>query len=120
MPLVRYEVERLLGRQLAQTRPANTSAASAYSPSYEATITSIIVCNQGGTTPTFSIYLDDDGTTYDETTALFWQVPLAVAETVVIDAGWYMTNTAGNLAVQTSIANDVTFTIFGDEASEVR
>jgi hypothetical protein len=41
-------------------------------------------------------------------------------ETVIIDCEWHMTNTAGNLAVQTSIANDVTFTVFGNEASEVR
>jgi hypothetical protein len=120
MTEAKYEIERFVKRLLAQSRPSGTSAVSAYSPSYETVIRSIVVCNQGGTTPSFSIYLDDDGTTYDETTALFWSVPLAANETVIIDAGWDMTNSAGNLAVQTSIANDVTFTIFGDEASEVR
>jgi hypothetical protein len=120
MPTTQYDITRTLTRQLAQSRPGTTGATSAYSPSYETTVTSVVVCNQGGTTPSFSIYLDDDGTTYDETTALFWSVPMTTNETVIIDCEWHMTNTAGNLAVQTSIANDVTFTVFGNEASEVR
>ena len=65
-------------KQLGQTRPSNTTATSIYSPgsSVTAVVRNIHCCNTSGATATFRIFVDDDGTTYDETTALFWDVTL--------------------------------------------
>ena len=103
---------------LAQLRPADTNAASLYSPPDNRTveITALLVCNQSGSAATFRIFLDDDGTTYDQTTALYYDVPLGADLTWEITVkGWGMIVTAGNLAVRSSVGNALTFTLFGKE-----
>lgn len=105
-------------RLLAQLRPADTNAASIYSPraNIVAEITRILVCNVSAAPATFRIFLDDDGTTYDETTALFWDAPLSDGiGPWIIEAGWGMKNSAGNLAVRSSVGDALTFTVFGRE-----
>lgn len=118
--VVQRTAEQTHGRMLGQLRPANTNNASIYSPDDYAVIDRIIVCNQGGITPKFRIFLDDDGTTYDETTVLYWDISLDVDQTVEIEGPFYMANSAGNLAVRTDTANDVTFTVFGREIRKAR
>ena len=105
------------GLILAQSRPGNTTAVSAYSPptSTFTKITRIVVCNTASTTQKFRIFLDNDGTTYDETTALFWDITTPTDTTVEIDADWWMNNSSGNLAVRTDSASAFTFSIFGEE-----
>lgn len=107
------------GSQLGQLRPANTTAASIYSPasSIEAQITAIMICNTGGVAVKFRLFHDDDGTTYDETSALFWDISLIADETVTLtfEKGIYMDVSTGNFAVRTSVANALTFTIYGLE-----
>ena len=106
----------LAEKQLGQLRPANTTAASLYSPSSGNTIIkSVVICNTSGAAATFRIFVDDDGTTYDETTALYWDTDIAVDTTVQIDTFWSMNNSSGNLAVRTDTANALTFTAFGAE-----
>ena len=102
---------------LAQSRPGNTTAVSVYSPpaSNNTEIKYIIVCNTSGASQKFRIFLDNDGTTYDETTALFWDVPVPSDATLQIEAGWAMDKAAGNLAVRTDSASAFTFTVFGAE-----
>jgi hypothetical protein len=112
------DVSRL--RQLGQLRPTNTTAASLYSPAakYRATIESIIVCNTTTGAITFRIFHDDDGTTYDETTALFFDEPLAAnvtREITFAGEGIYLINTSANLAVRTSSNSAITFTCYGFE-----
>ncbi len=106
-----------VGRILAQSRPGNTTAVSVHSPlaSSYTKITRIIVCNTASTTQKFRIFLDNDGTTYDETTALFWDITTPTDTTVEIKAGWWMDNSSGNLAVRTDSASAFTFTVFGEE-----
>ena len=104
-------------QQLFQSRPSGTTAASVYSPGSGETarILSIKVCNTSGATAKFRIFCDDDGTTYDETTALYWDI------TVPADDTWelqkhdeiMMNNSAGNLAFRTDTANALTVTGFG-------
>ena len=103
--------------QLAQSRPGDTNAVSIYSPatSTNATIKKIWVCNTASTTQKFRIFLDQDGTTYDETTALFWDTALVTDTTLEIDADWPMDKSTGNLAVRTDSASAFTFTVFGSE-----
>lgn len=106
-----------IGRILAQSRPANTTAVSAYSPaaSMVTQITRVLVCNTTGASHDFRIFLDNDGTTYDESTALFFDEALAANTTREIEGDWWMTDSAGNLAVRTDTNNAFTFTVFGIE-----
>lgn len=104
-------------KQLGQLRPANTTAASLYSPgaSTTAIIKSIVVCNTTGGAPAFRIFIDDDGTTYDETTAHYYDAVMEANETLQIDTFWAMNGSSGNLAVRTDTANAITFTAHGVE-----
>jgi len=106
-------------KQLGQLRPANTTAASLYSPSAGVTaiIKSVYITNTTPGSVTFRIFADDDGTTYDETTALFWDATIAGNTTIELDTFLAFNNAAGNLAVRTSSANALTFTAFGAEVS---
>ncbi len=107
----------ITGTTLAQVRPGNTTAVSVYSPpnTVQAQITRVVVCNTASTTRKFRIFLDHDGTTYDETTALFWDIVVPTDTTVEIDGDWWLTDSAGNLAVKTDSASAFTFTVFGAE-----
>jgi len=74
-----------------------------------------VVCNQTASARVFRIFLDQDGTTYDETTALYFDVPIAANTTIQIDTFWPMNSCDGNLATRTDLANSLTFTCFGIE-----
>ena len=103
---------------LAQLRPADTNAASLYSPPDNTTteFTKLVICNQTVSTATFRVFLDDDGTTYDQTTALFYDQSISANLTWIQDLeGWGMNDTAGNLAVRTGTNDALTFTLFGKE-----
>ena len=109
-------------KQLAQLRPANTSTNSAIKRGIKSNllITSVFICNTTGAAATFSIYMDQNGTTYDATTALFFGVAIAANTTIVLDfnAGGLPLNAdtaAGNLAVQSNISSALTFSIYGQE-----
>ena len=104
-------------KQLGQLRPANTTAASLYSPgaSTTAIIKTIVVCNQTSSSAKFRIFLDDDGTTYDESTALFFDIVIGANSTDQIDTYYAMNNANGNLAVRTDTNSAITFTCFGVE-----
>lgn len=104
-------------KQLGQLRPANTMAVSLYSPgeSIETIIKLITICNTGNNLVNFRIFVDDDGSTYDKSTALYYDAPLAANSTLQIDSNILMNNSSGNLAVRTDTANALTFTCFGAE-----
>ena len=106
-----------IGAILAQSRPADTNVTSVYSPpnSTNTEITRVLVCNTTANTPTFRIFLDNDGTTFDQTTALFYDKAMAANDTTEIEGSWWMNDSDGNLAVRTSAANELTFTVFGAE-----
>ena len=104
-------------KQLGQARENSTNAVSVYSPgaSTTAVIKSIVVCNQSGASATFRIFLDDDGTTYDQSTALYYDMPIGANTVIQIDTFWPMNNANGNLAYRLSVANAITITVFGAE-----
>jgi len=106
-------------KQLGQLRPADANAASIYSPGADTTaiVRNITVANLTANALTFSIFHDDDGTTYDETTALFFTVRIEKNQTVQLTAYAAMNNSSGNLAVQTSVANAINFTVYGAEVT---
>jgi hypothetical protein len=103
--------EKQLGQALAIVAPT-----SIYSPTSGTTIiTSIVVCNYSSSADAFSIYLDDDGTTYTDTTALYRDVAIPANTTIQIDCHWGMNNTSGNLAIDAVTASRITVTVFGVE-----
>ncbi len=103
---------------LAQLRPADTNAASLYSPpdNRAVELTKLVICNTTGSAATFRVFLDDNGTTYDQTTALIYDPEIGGNLTWEQDLeGWGMVDTTGNLAVRTGTADALTFTLFGKE-----
>jgi hypothetical protein len=104
-------------KQLGQLRPADTTVASIYSPpaSTTAIIRTIIICNTGAANANYRIFIDDDGSTYDTSTAIFYDAGVAKNTTDIIEIHGAMNNSSGNLAVRTDTPNDITFTVFGME-----
>ena len=103
-------------KQLGQVRENSTNAVTVYSPgtiSTTAIIKSIVVCNQSGISATFRIFLDDNGTTYDKSTALYYDIVIEADTTIQIDTYWTMNDSTGNLAYRSSSANALTITTHG-------
>jgi len=100
-------------KQLAQHRENSTSAVSIYAPasSETAIIKSVTLCNTTGSPATFRLFLDNDGTTYDQSTARCYDKSLAANESLELSVYWIMTG--GNLAFQNSINNAITITVDG-------
>lgn len=107
---------------LGQAR-GTTSLASIYSPGagVRGRVATIIIANTSGANALFRLCLDGDGTTYDETTTLGWDVPCNDGQVVQIDYGTYddgalpINNSSGNLAVYSSVSSAHTFTVIGRE-----
>jgi hypothetical protein len=110
-----------LGRQLAQVRPADT-ANTAFVNSKESTTTRIdmiIICNTSAAAAKYRIFHDDDGTTYDQTTALFYDVTLDIAESHELpDTLWLHAANEGNIAVRSDTGSALTFTAYGAEIND--
>jgi len=106
-------------KQLGQLRPANTTAASLYSPaaSTQTNIYTVVVCNTSVSSAKYRIFHDDNGTTYDETTALFWDISLSADSTDTVEIKISMNDSTGNLAVRTDTADALTFTAYGLEVT---
>lgn len=106
-------------KQLGQARENSTSAVSVYSPAASVTgiISTIKICNNTASPVDFSLFIDDDGTTYDESTALYFNSPLTAKQTLTVNDFMAMNNPDGNLAYSSSVANAVTISVFGAEVS---
>lgn len=104
-------------KMLGQARPGDTTAVSIYSPGDNVTaiITHIFVCNNDSSAHDYRIFCDDDGTTYDQGTALYYDVELAANTTARIPCFIAMNDSSGNLAVRSDAADDLTFTVYGSE-----
>lgn len=117
MPYQSTPAQQSTPKQLGQSRPGNTTAASLYSPAdgVVAEITGIVVAETAGTGAAFRICHDEDGTTYDETTALYWDTPVAANTSIEREMSIYMVDPSGNLSVRTDTAGALTFTVYGLE-----
>lgn len=106
-------------KQLGQLRPGVTSAVELYSPaaSTETIVKTVTVCNTTAGAVTFRIFHDDDGTTYDQTTALYYDVNIAANTTTPIEINIMLDDSSSSLAVSTSNANALTFTAYGSEVT---
>lgn len=103
--------------QLGQLRPADANPASLYSPAASTTaiLKTLTVCNTSGAVAAFRIFQDINGSTYDETTAMFWDIGIAADETVQLDGFYPMDDATGNLGVRSSVGDALTFTVWGAE-----
>ena len=98
------------------SQQATTSATSAYSPGSGETviIRQITVCNHESTSQTFGIWVDVDGSTYDDNSVRFEDTTIDANTTLVIDTYWIMNAAAGNLAIKADANSKIT--ISGDGA----
>jgi len=104
------------GSQLAQSHPTDTNNASVISPdgSEVIHITEVTVCNTSSSAVTYRIFHDEDGTTYDTTTARFYDISLPGNTTDVLETNWWMRDSTGNLAVRVGTGSTITFTFDGE------
>jgi hypothetical protein len=102
---------------LAQARENSTSAVSVHTPptQHRDKVETIMLCNTSGSAATFRLFFDADGTTYDETTALYWDTALPADSTLTLafDRGLYMANDSANIAYRSSVANAITISVWG-------
>lgn len=108
------------GSQLAQARPAGTAAVSAYTATLRTEINLIVIANTTGSSANFSIYHDDDGSTFDASTALYEANALAANTSLrlVFEPGsGIMVNRGGQIGIKSGTGNALTFTIYGTTAS---
>jgi len=114
----------MITRQLAQTRPSGTSAESIFTSGGIQThdrpykLHSVIICNVSGSTLNMSLFHDVDGSTYDESTALFFEYPMTAGQTLIMSEPLTDYQIAGNLGGQSSVANGITFTVYGEIQGE--
>lgn len=106
-------------KQLGQRRDNDTSTHSVYSPgaSTTAIIKTITLCNTTNSDALIRIFIDDDGTTYDESTAIVYDVTVDANSFLQIDGFYPMNDSGGNLAYQQGTANAITITVFGAEVT---
>lgn len=106
-----------VSRQIGQARPANTTAVSVYSPAdgMMTDVVTIIICNSSASSAAYRVFHDDDGVTYDESTALFYDVTIPANTTDIHDMKVFMADSDGNLAIRTDTASALTFTVYGSE-----
>ena len=104
-------------KQLGQVMPTDTTATSIYSPAADTVtiIKAITVCNTDSSAHAFRLFHDDDGTTYDTTTALYYDVSVAANTTKEITLSINMNDASGNLAFRSDSANNLTCTVYGLE-----
>lgn len=105
------------GSQIAQVRPAVTTAVTAWTPTLRTEITKITVCNTSGADRTFRLYHDDDGGTFSEATALYWDMTAPVGAPITIDAAsvnaGITVSKNGRMGVRSDLTSGLTFTFYG-------
>lgn len=106
-----------LGSRLAVLRPANTTAATIFTASLNTEITKIFVANVTAGTLTFRVFHGASGDSYDEDTALYYDVAIDANATVEIFAdtpnGGIMMQEGEILGVRSSSGNGLNFSVYG-------
>ncbi len=107
---------------LAQLRPADLNAASLFSPEssrdgkdgQQVVLRKLYVANTSNANVKYTLFFDNESATYDESTAICWEVQLSSGEAEVFILDVAMRNSDGNFAVRTDKADAITFTLFGE------
>ena len=107
--------------QLGRAKIATGVTQSLYSPpaSTRAILSKLLIVDHGGGGANVTLYCDDDGSTYDNTTAIELKQVVSPGHAELPDegGGWLaaMNNADGNFAVKNGGASDITLTLFGFE-----
>ena len=97
-------------KQLAQARENSTNAVSVYSPSTGETVQVFIkITNTTASMAAVRVFHDNNGTTYDETTTLAWDIEIGPGQFLEIDKV-FMDDSTGNIAYRSDTANALTAT----------
>jgi len=99
--------------QLAQARENSTSAVSVYQSNVGETVQVFLkIANVSAGAADVSVYHDQNGTTYDQSTALVYALELTPGELLELDH-IFVNNPSGHIAYQSSVANALTITVYG-------
>lgn len=99
--------------QLAQVRAATTANTDLYQSGPAETVQIFIkICNTTSAPALVRVFHDQNGTTYDETTALVWDMKILPGALLELDHIFF-NNAAGHIAYRTSVANALTATVYG-------
>lgn len=103
-----------------QSRPSDTNFATVYSrpASTESIVRQITVANTTTGVATFRMCVDDDGNTYNESNAHYWDVSIDANTTVTFTNLFIAMNTAsGTIGFRTNTASALTISIYGIETA---
>jgi len=104
-------------KMLGQLRPADTTAATLYTKAQDSKVwlDQLFVCNTTAGAIACRVCVDEDGSTYDETTALYWDKSVGANDTLVVDLHAYLETDTGSVGVRTATGDALNFTLFGEE-----
>ena len=103
---------------LGKSRPVADTETQIFSPSVSVDsveVRLIVCCNVGANDETFRIYLDHDGSTYSNLTALFWDIEIPPGSSEFLKGRWGMADGSGNLAARANTNNNINFMAFGTQ-----
>ncbi len=106
-------------KMLGQVRPSSTVAEQIYSPERAGKLRGFYITNTTDSTVTASIFINNEGTTYDESTAILWDTIIPAGEPVEVEMidGLVLNNPSASVGVKSSSGNALTFTLWGAESS---
>lgn len=106
-------------KMLGQLRPADTNAATLYTKAQDAKVwvDYLLICNTTGTAATCRVFIDNAGSTYDQTTAIYYDKSVAANDTLTVDFSnkVYLSEASSSIGVATGTNDALTFTLFGEE-----
>lgn len=103
----------LVYTQLAQHRENSTNPVSVYSTSSDETVQVFLkLTNLTNDVVAVRVFHDLNGTTYDQSTALVWDLELGPGTILELDHV-FMDDSTGNLAYRTDTANAINATVYG-------
>jgi len=110
-------IRNAAGSKLAALRPDGTTAVELFEANLPTEVTAIFVTNVSGNSRTFRIYHAAAGGSYDQDTALYYDVTIAANTTTVIQSntpnGLISLEDGDLIGVRSSAADDLNFTLYG-------
>jgi hypothetical protein len=99
--------------QLAQQRENSTAAVSIYQSSVAQTVQLFMkFANVSSAPAKLRVFHDQNGSTYDQSTAIIYDLKLLPGEFMEVDHV-FVNNPSGNVAYRSSVANALTATVYG-------
>lgn len=99
--------------QLAQDRAPNTAITPVYQSGPAETVQLFIkICNVSTYPALVQVYHDQNGSTYDQSTAIVYDFKILPGALFELDH-IFVNNASGNIAYRSSVANALTITVYG-------